>query len=110
MDFGQRIGSAYIIMFDTGQEHAIIDYRCHFFCRLTATERPLDSSRLRQELVMPETTNQDYHATRAVKARRMAKTAASAPIAAIHTKLAEHHEDLAHAESRKDESGLNKSI
>jgi hypothetical protein len=59
---------------------------------------------------MSETTNQDYHATRAVNSRRMAKTAASAPIAAIHNELAEHHEELAQADSREEESGANKSI
>jgi hypothetical protein len=59
---------------------------------------------------MSETTNQDYHSTRAVNARRMAKTAASAPIAAIHAKLAEHHEELAHADTLEEESGPNKSL
>jgi hypothetical protein len=99
-----------IIWFGNGQERVISGYRRPSFCRLTSTERSLDSSRLRQELVMPETTNQDYHATRAVNSRRMAKTAASAPIAAIHNELAQHHEDLAHPESVEEESGPNKSI
>jgi hypothetical protein len=98
------------ILFGNEQERAIIAYRRPSFCELTTTERSLDSSRLRQELVMSETTNQDYHATRALNSRRMAKTAASAPIAAIHAKLAEHHEDLAHAGSQEEENGPNKSI
>jgi hypothetical protein len=99
------------ILFDVGRKHGILSYRSSCLMRADHDRVQVpESSRLPLEPVMPDTTDQGYHATRALRSRRIAKTAASAPIAAIHNELAELHQELAGAENSKRETDSNKSI